>query len=65
MAANEITFKIKVEKDGTLGVVAKDAEKAAKATDKLGTSTDKTTKARNSFPKGSLVVGSLVCLRDE
>lgn len=52
MAANEITFKIKVEKDGTLGVVAKDAEKAAKATDKLGTSTDKTTKARNNFSKG-------------
>ena len=35
MASNEIVFKIKVEKDGNLSVVAKQAEKAAKGTDKV------------------------------
>ena len=40
MASNEITFKVKVEKDGNLKVLASDAEKAAKGTDKLSGSTD-------------------------
>ncbi len=52
MAANEITFKIKVTKDGNLKVIAKDAEKAAKGTEKLGKSTDQTTKARDRFSRG-------------
>ena len=52
MAANEITFKIKVTKDGNLKVIAKDAEKAAKGTEKLGKSTDQTTKARDKFSRG-------------
>ena len=52
MAANEITFKVKVTKDGSLKVVAKDAEKAAKGTEKLGKATDETTKARNRYNRG-------------
>ncbi len=47
MASNSITFKVKVEKDGSLKVVAKEAGKAAKATDDLGKSTDDLTKKRN------------------
>ena len=47
MASNSITFKVKVEKDGSLKVVAKEAGKAAKATDDLGKSTDELTKKRN------------------
>ncbi len=57
MASNEITFKVKVQKDGNLSVVAKEAEKAAKSTSKLGTETDKTTKARNRFNKAEKGVG--------
>lgn len=52
MAANEITFKVKVTKDGSLKVVAKDADKAAKSTEKLGKATDETTKARNRYNRG-------------
>jgi len=52
VAANEITFKVKVTKDGSLKVVAKEAEKAAKGTEKLGKSTEETTKARNKFNRG-------------
>jgi len=55
--ANTITFKVKVEKDGNLSVIAKQAEKAAKSTGKLGTETDKTTKARNRFNKAEKGVG--------
>ena len=35
MASNSITFKVKVEKDGNLKVVAKEADKASKSTDDL------------------------------
>ena len=52
MAANEITFKVKVTKDGSLKVVAKDADKAAKGTEKLGKATDEATKARNRYSRG-------------
>ena len=52
MAANEITFKVKVTKDGSLKVVAKDADKAAKSTEKLGKATDETAKARNRYKRG-------------
>lgn len=49
--ANEITFKVKLTDDGGLKVVAKEAEKASKATDKLGQSTSKLNKARNRHQK--------------
>jgi len=52
VAANEITFKVKVTKDGSLKVVAKDAEKASKSTEKLGKSTEETTKSRSKFNRG-------------
>ena len=52
MAANEITFKVKVTKDGSLKVVAKDADAAAKGTEKLGKATDDTAKARNRYSRG-------------
>lgn len=52
MASNEITFKVKVQKDGSLKVIAKDSEKAAKSTEKLGKATDNTTKARDHFSRG-------------
>jgi len=47
VASNEITFKVKVEKDGNLKVLASDAEKAAKGTDKLSGSTDNLSKSQN------------------
>ena len=49
--ANEVSLKIKIGDDGTLKVVAKDAEKAAKATDDLGKSTDRVSKSRNKYHK--------------
>ena len=57
MAANEITFKIKVEKDGSLKVVAGQADKAAKATDNLGKSTDTLNKKRSQHQKIEKGVG--------
>ena len=47
--ANEVSLKIKIGDDGTLKIVAKDAKKAAKATDELGQSTDRVTKSRNRY----------------
>ena len=52
MAANEIVFKVKVEKDGNLSVVAKQAEKAAKGTDQLTRSTDNLDKKRRLATAG-------------
>lgn len=57
MASNSITFKVKVEKDGSLKVVAKEAKSAAKATDDLGKSTDTLTKKRDKFNKVEKGVG--------
>ena len=57
MAANEIVFKVKVEKDGNLSVVAKQAEKAAQGTDKLGKSTEDLTKKRSKYNKVEKGVG--------
>ena len=57
MAANEIIFKVKVEKDGNLSVVAKQAEKAAKGTDNLGKSTDDLNKKRRNYNKTEKGVG--------
>tara|TARA_B100001113_G_scaffold60027_1_gene45447 strand:- start:5946 stop:10304 length:4359 start_codon:yes stop_codon:yes gene_type:complete len=55
--ANSITFKVKVEKDGNLKVVAKEAGAAAKSTDDLSRSTDRATKSRNRFHKAEKGVG--------
>ena len=45
--ANEINLKIKVGDDGTLKIVGKEADKAAKSTDNLGKSTDKLNRTRD------------------
>ena len=55
--ANEVSLKIKIGDDGTLKIVAKDAKKAAKATDELGQSTDRVTKSRNRYHKAEKGVG--------
>tara|TARA_B100001094_G_scaffold164446_2_gene159184 strand:- start:183 stop:4589 length:4407 start_codon:yes stop_codon:yes gene_type:complete len=55
--ANSITFKVKVEKDGNLKVVAKEAGAAARSTENLSKSTDKATKSRNRFHKAEKGVG--------
>ena len=55
--ANEITFKVKLTDDGGLKVVAKEAEKASKATDKLGKSTETLNRARNRHHKVEKGVG--------
>lgn len=55
--ANEIIFKVKVEKDGNLKVIAKDSEKAAKSTDNLGKSTDNLSKSRSKYHKAEKGVG--------
>ncbi|MAK42169.1 MAG: hypothetical protein CL997_05745 [Euryarchaeota archaeon] len=57
MAANEITFKVKVEKDGSLKMVAGQADKAAKSTDKLSKSTDTINKKRTQYQKIEKGVG--------
>jgi len=49
--ANSITFKVKVEKDGNLKVVAKEADAAAKSTDNLGKSTDSLNRTRDKTHK--------------
>ncbi|MBR19292.1 MAG: hypothetical protein CMA64_03990 [Euryarchaeota archaeon] len=55
--ANEINLKIKVGDDGTLNIVAKEAKKAAKATDELGRSTDRVSKSRSKYHKAEKGVG--------
>ena len=55
--ANSITFKVKVEKDGNLKVIAKEAGAAAKSTDDLSRSTDRATKSRSRFHKAEKGVG--------
>jgi len=52
VASNEIIFSVKVQKDGNLKVVAKEAEKAAKSTGKLTEATERTTQSRNRYRKG-------------
>ena len=52
MASNEIVFSVKVQKDGNLKVVAKEAGAAAKQTEKFTEATEKTTQSRNRFKKG-------------
>lgn len=57
MAANEIVFSVKVQKDGNLKVIAKDAEAAAGGTEKLGKETDNLSKKRRSYQKVEKGVG--------
>ena len=57
MAANEIVFKVKVDKDGSLDIVAKQATSAAKSTEKLGKSTDSLNKKRGQYQKVEKGVG--------
>ena len=49
--ANTVKLTIKVDDNGSLNVVAKEAKAAAKATDNLGTSTDKLSNKKNRFNK--------------
>ena len=51
MAANEIKLTIKVDDNGSLNVIAKKSDQAAKATDKLNKSTETGNRARNSWNK--------------
>ena len=50
--ANEVNLKVRISDDGTLDIIAKKSKAAAKATDDLGTSTEKTEKKRNRYHKG-------------
>ena len=50
--ANTVKLTIKVDDNGSLSVVAKEAKKATAETDKLGRSTDKLGKSRGRFNKG-------------
>ena len=49
--ASEVKIKIKIDDNGSLSVVAKEANKASKATEKLGTATSKTNKTRSKYHK--------------
>jgi hypothetical protein len=49
--ASEVKIKIKIDDNGSLSVVAKEADKASKATDKLGKATTKTNKTRSKYHK--------------
>ena len=57
MAANEIVFSVKVQKDGNLKVIAKDSDAAAKGTEKLGKETDSLSKKRSGYQKVEKGVG--------
>jgi len=49
--ASEIKVKIKIDDDGSLSIVQKEAEKASKATDKLAKSTNTLNNKRGNFHK--------------
>jgi len=57
VAANEIVFSVKVQKDGNLKVIAKDSNAAAKGTKELGDQTDTLSKKRTNFQKVEKGVG--------
>ncbi len=57
--ANTISFKLKVGDDGTFDIIVDKAKKASKATDNLGSSTDKLKKKRNDYSKQEKGVGGL------
>ena len=53
MAANEIKLTLRVNDDGTLGIVGKKAKEAADGVDKLDNSTKKASKSQDRFNKGA------------
>jgi len=50
--ANEVNLTVRISDNGTLDIVAKKSKAAAKATDELGASTEKTSKKRSKYHKG-------------
>ena len=50
--ANEVKLTIKITDEGSLSVVAKNAKKAAKETEKLAASSDRARKSREKYNKG-------------
>ena len=57
--ANTVKLTIKVEDDGSLSVVAKNAKKAAKETEELGKQTDAANKKRNRYNRTEKGVANL------
>ena len=57
--ANPVKLTIKVEDDGSLSVVAKNAKKAAKETEELGKQTDAANKKRNRYNRTEKGVANL------
>lgn len=57
--ANEVKIRIKIDDNGDLKVIAKEAKGAADATDKLAKSTDKASKSNNRYHKGAKGVAGL------
>ena len=57
--ANSINLKIKVDDDGTLSVVAKEAKAAAAQTEKLGKATDNLSKKKNNYNRLEKGAGQL------
>ena len=53
MAANEIKLTLRVNDDGTLGIVGKEAKEAAAGVDELDKSTKKASKSQDRFNKGA------------
>ena len=51
MAGNEIKLTLRVNDDGTLGIVGKKARQAAAGVDQLDKSTKKANKSRNTYQK--------------
>lgn len=57
--ANEVKIKIKIDDNGDLTVIAKEAKKAAGAVDELGNATEKAGKKRSNYHKGEKGVAGL------
>tara|TARA_B110000211_G_scaffold234651_1_gene305357 strand:- start:3536 stop:7984 length:4449 start_codon:yes stop_codon:yes gene_type:complete len=57
VATNEIVFSVKVQKDGNLSVIAKEANAAADGTENLGKQTDSLSKKRRDYQKVEKGVG--------
>ncbi len=57
--ANEVKIKIKIDDNGDLTVIAKEAKKAAGAVDELGNATEKAGNKRSKYHKGEKGVAGL------
>ena len=57
--ANEVKIRIKIDDNGDLKVIAKEAKGAADATDKLAKSTDRASKSNSRYHKGAKGVAGL------